>query len=190
MQRQAKARALNDEQILEVIDLLQNTSTPMAQIAAKYNCSQSVISNLNRGVSYKLEGFDYPVRPRERPFAKYEPQMTPEEAKASLEETRKKIQESLPNHVEEITNLLETTEMPFKRIAEKTAMSVMTVRQINKGNSYHDENRKYPIREEIDIRERNKQIIEERQSGEKLKDIGKKYNLTISAVSRIVSGSR
>lgn len=53
---------LSKEDILELLNLLRTTSSSMTELGEKYNFDRSVISKINKGVSYFIVGYDYPAR--------------------------------------------------------------------------------------------------------------------------------
>lgn len=53
---------ISKEQILEIYDLLLNSDISQNDIAKKYNIGYDVISNINRGKSRRLNGYNFPLR--------------------------------------------------------------------------------------------------------------------------------
>lgn len=50
------------EEILEILHLLKNTSTPITKIAEKFGASRKTIYNINNGSTYPIKDFAYPAR--------------------------------------------------------------------------------------------------------------------------------
>lgn len=50
------------ETILEILNLLHNTNTPMAEIGHMYSLARGTISNINQGKKCPIENYDYPAR--------------------------------------------------------------------------------------------------------------------------------
>lgn len=57
-----KKRRINDLELQELIKELAETDAPFKVIGEKYNASQDTISNINRGIVYKTDGIEYPIR--------------------------------------------------------------------------------------------------------------------------------
>ena len=57
-------RKLSDKQILEIVDLLVNTTLNLEEIAQRYGVERSAISRINRGIVFKplLSSFKFPIR--------------------------------------------------------------------------------------------------------------------------------
>lgn len=53
---------ISKEQLLEIYDLLQNSSLSQQEIAKKYSVGEDVISTINNGKSRRLPGYTYPLR--------------------------------------------------------------------------------------------------------------------------------
>lgn len=53
---------LSKEQIVEICELLKMGNLTQQEIANKYNTSQQIVDLINRGISYVLEGYTYPIR--------------------------------------------------------------------------------------------------------------------------------
>lgn len=53
---------ISETQLSEVIQLLKENEMSNKKIAEKYNCSSSVIDDINNGKRYIVEGEDYPIR--------------------------------------------------------------------------------------------------------------------------------
>ena len=53
---------ISQEQLLEIYDLLQNSTIKQSDIAKLYDIGQDVISTINQGKSRKMDGYEYPLR--------------------------------------------------------------------------------------------------------------------------------
>lgn len=53
---------ISKEQLLEIYDLLINSSLPQKEIALRYNVGQDIISTINHGKSRRIDGYQYPLR--------------------------------------------------------------------------------------------------------------------------------
>lgn len=115
------ARQLLDEQdVREIYDLLLNSTKPQYEIAKEYEISQTLLSNINLGLKYCLEGdYKYPLR---------------KNYKTSLKDYK------------ELIDLLINTDLSYKEIAKKLNMAESTVKKINYGKLQFDPDMSYPIR--------------------------------------------
>lgn len=116
------------EQINEIYKDLRDSSLSLKEIAKKYNSNYTTISEINRGLKYITEGYDYPVRKRKK------------------SRISKKI-------IQEIHNSLINTEETQKFISKKYGVSVDVVQRINNGTceSYKNLKYTYPIRANKEI---------------------------------------
>ena len=53
---------ISKEDLLEIYDLLQNSSISQSEIAKQFNVGKDVISTINHGKSRRLSGYTYPLR--------------------------------------------------------------------------------------------------------------------------------
>ena len=53
---------LSKKQVVEICELLKTGNLTQQEIANKYNTSQQIVDLINRGISYVLEGYTYPIR--------------------------------------------------------------------------------------------------------------------------------
>ena len=53
---------ISKEQLLEIYDLLQNSTITQREIAERYSVGQDVISMINHGKSKRMPGYEYPLR--------------------------------------------------------------------------------------------------------------------------------
>ena len=54
--------SLSRQTVEEIIDLLQNTKTPILQIAKQFNISRNTVYNINKGLVYIMPNLTYPLR--------------------------------------------------------------------------------------------------------------------------------
>ena len=57
-----QGRLLSNQDIEEIIDFLKNTKLSQKIIGEKFNVTQTCISQINLGKSYKNNNLDYPIR--------------------------------------------------------------------------------------------------------------------------------
>ena len=100
-------------------DLL-NWDIPRKQIIKKYKVTNDIVRHINYGTSWHDEDLSYPLRPTEKIL---------NEKKA-----------------DKIIELLQTTKMSQKEIAQKVGWARSAVTMINIGKNHHRNNLKYPIR--------------------------------------------
>lgn len=110
---------LDEIEVDAIYDELLNTKTSQKDIAIEFNISQALVSNINHGLRYLRDGYQYPLR---------------KNYKTGLEE------------YSELIFLLRETKLPFREIAEKLGMAESSVKKINYGKMQFDPNIKYPIR--------------------------------------------
>ena len=115
----------------EVIDLLINSDLPQKDIARKFNVSVSWVSVINKGMSYRQEGISYPIRKNYQ-----------------AKNSGRKNRTLTPNEVRETENLLKTTKIGIRKIAEQYEVCYQTVLAMNSGSvvKYRQENSEYPLR--------------------------------------------
>ena len=106
---------------LIIQDLKENKLTDR-EIAKKYNLTDKITSDINHGVTHVIKEQKYPIRKRNG---------------------RQKLTEK---QVNEIKQLLENCEDTYDEIANKFNVSKGTIYHINKGLTFKDKNREYPIR--------------------------------------------
>lgn len=111
---------LTKERLNNLIKELSESTASMASLCDKYQISQSLITRINNGRSYAQEGIKYPIR--------------------------KNPQKKAENYIQEIYDLLKYTYRSYESIALEYELSSSTIGKINRGESYHNSNIKYPIR--------------------------------------------
>lgn len=157
-----------------MIEQLKNNLKPQYEIAAEFNISETLLSNINLGLKYKQENVEYPVRKNYKNKEDYEPlihllkksTLTFREIAEKLnigESTVKKINygdlckflsdeypirkvDSRTQKSNRVKELLLTTELTFEEISVSVGCSITTVSRINRGITHRDLKLKYPLR--------------------------------------------
>lgn len=127
--RQKRITDISGEVLAMIISDILNSQMCLSDIASKYNMSRSRISCINRGVFYKSDSLNYPLRDDDDPRNK--------SLKKFLDrETIIEIQSQLRGS------------MSISDIAKKHGVSNTTIQNINNGvcKKYHIGGVKYPIR--------------------------------------------
>ena len=172
---------LAKERALQVINDLKNTNLKFSELAKKYHCSGTTISNINTGIRNKQDNEQYPIRPETRKSQKFSEQILDDiyddiintnlkwtelaekyncqtkvfqhinqgisnKRDGYIYPLRKEQNKKGSDKAVQIIELLETTNLTFKAIAEKLNTNSKTVSNINKGKSHKQDNRDYPIR--------------------------------------------
>lgn len=112
--------SLND--VEDITNLLQNTDMSNADIAGLYGVTTTLISGINTGKRWQRD-IDYPIR------------------KTSWVGTV--LDEK---NVEQIINIIQTTNLSFSEIGEQFGVKEHCVSAINRGRAWRQENMEYPIR--------------------------------------------
>ena len=114
---------ITEQQIDIMIDRLKNSELSEQKIGQLFDppFTQSLIHNINHGITHRRTNEKYPIR-EEHPY--------------NLNDTE----------VEEIKWLLENSLFPCYQIAEYYSVNTSTIKHINSGRNYHDDNCSYPIR--------------------------------------------
>ena len=114
-----------------IIKDLIETDFQQKDIAKKYNVSINIVSQINRGTSYRQDNIQYPIR---------------NNYQAKNGGRNKKCLS--PNEIKEIEYLLKNTNIGIRKIAGKFEVCYETIAQINLGAivKYRQENSNYPIR--------------------------------------------
>lgn len=116
--RKRKLKILNNEEVKEIISLLRDTNNSIEEIADMFNVKPYVILNINKGDTYRLDSEIYPIR----------------EIGISVKD------------IERIVKMLGQENIPIKEIAEKFNKTLSQIYRINKGECWHNDSLKYPIR--------------------------------------------
>lgn len=162
------------DDIYEVLDLLRNKDLTLMEIAKYKQCSVNTIKAINKGLRYKIDGIEYPVRDF-RMSGEHENMITQKQ-------------------VDEIIEVIKKSDISIREIAKMFTVAYATVKDINDGISklYRRENEVYPIRGET-TKGRNRRI--EKTIKAELKrgllsknQIASKYNIPYGIVSSINAG--
>lgn len=110
---------LTNVQVNQIIDLLLNSSLSQEQIGEKFNVTQEIISDINRGKTYFRTNCSYPIR-----------------------STKEKEQEAS----QIISEILNNKNLTLKQIAKNHPnFSYFMIKAINEGKSYRKKDLKYPL---------------------------------------------
>lgn len=116
--RKRKLKILNNEEVKEIISLLKDANNSIEGIADMFNIKPYIVLNINKGNTYRLDSEIYPIR--------------------EIGITGRDI--------ERIVEMLEQENIPIKEIAEKFNKTLSQIYRINKGECWHNDSLKYPIR--------------------------------------------
>ena len=112
---------LTEEMTNNIKNLLKNSNLSQSEIANLSNISQPIVSAINRGIIHKSENENYPIR-QETPY-------------------HLNIKD-----VDDIKWLLQNSTNTVYEIAEFYNVSASTIKHINSGRNYHDDNLNYPLK--------------------------------------------
>lgn len=116
--RKRKLKILNNEEVKEIISLLKDVNNSIEGIADMFNIKPYIVLNINKGNTYRLDSEIYPIR-----------------------------EIGIPGRdIERIVEMLEQENIPIKEIAEKFNKTLSQIYRINKGECWHNDSLKYPIR--------------------------------------------
>ena len=116
--RKRKLKILNNEEVKEIISLLKDANNSIEGIADMFNIKPCIVLNINKGNTYRLDSEIYPIR-----------------------------EIGIPSRdIERIVEMLEQENIPIKEIAEKFNKTLSQIYRINKGECWHNDSLKYPIR--------------------------------------------
>ena len=116
--RKRKLKILNNEEVKEIISLLKDANNSIEGIANMFNIKPYIVLNINKGNTYRLDSEIYPIR-----------------------------EIGIPSRdIERIVEMLEQENIPIKEIAEKFNKTLSQIYRINKGECWHNDSLKYPIR--------------------------------------------
>lgn len=116
--RKRKLKILNNEEVKEIISLLKDANNSIEGIADMFNIKSYIVLNINKGNTYMLDSEIYPIR-----------------------------EIGIPGRdIERIVEMLEQENIPIKEIAEKFNKTLSQIYRINKGECWHNDSLKYPIR--------------------------------------------
>ena len=160
-------RALFDslEDVLAIIDKLQNTNVSMTKISEQIGCAESVISQINLGITYKIDDIDYPIRKTRYDIEKI-----------------KQIQYSLGYELDK----------SMAQIAKEYTIDLSQLNEMNQGKLHPLPGKKYPLRAGRPFslnKDFARSIVDELQNtSTSMQDIAKKYNVSKSFISAINKG--
>lgn len=103
----------SEKQILEIINLLQNTKLTYKEIASKFKCVPHTIVKINDGIHYKMDNVIYPIR------------------KKMFTHMNKEI-------VEQIIHYLNNTDLTHSQIGEILNVSRKNISNVNRGTYHKD----------------------------------------------------
>ena len=116
--RKRKLKILNNEEVKEIISLLKDANNSIEGIADMFNIKPYIVLNINKENTYRLDSEIYPIR-----------------------------EIGIPSRdIERIVEMLEQENIPIKEIAEKFNKTLSQIYRINKGECWHNDSLKYPIR--------------------------------------------
>ena len=155
----------SEEDIIVIMDKLKNTNLSMDKIAKQFGCAASVISQINLGNTYQIEGIDYPIRK-----TRYE------------KEKIKQIHYSLQYELDKSMN----------QIAKEYSIDRSQLNEINQGKLHSLPGKKYPLRtgRAFSINKDKVDEIKQLLTTEiEMKDIAKQFNVSKSFISAVNKGT-
>lgn len=153
-------RILTKEESESLIQELQDNLITQSEIAVKYEISETLVSNINFGIRYKIENIEYPIRKNYKNKKDYQ----------------------------ELFDLLMNTTLSFEEIAKRLNMGVSTVKKINYGSLNKKFNMDYPIRKESGTVQKAKRVKELLLKNYRNKDIIKEVGVSDKTIRRINRG--
>ena len=152
---------LTDEEAKQIIQLLQDSDESQYVIAAEWNISQTLLSNINLGLRYRQQNVNYPIRKNYKTWEDYE----------SL-----------------INDIVNTT-IPFTKLQEKYGYSYSAIKRINEGIMHRQQDLEYPLRKVDQNKEKALMIIDLlKNSSLTTKQIAEQMNCSPNTVRRINNG--
>lgn len=153
---------LDDNEVQEIKIMLKKHLYREAELAIEYGVSTTLISNINQGIRYFDENEHYPL------YKYYH---------KGLEEYSLLIQ------------LLKTTTKTFKELSQELDIAESTIKKINYGTLWHDDNIEYPIRK-INCFNKNLDLIYDLLLNTDLSfvEIAKQTNKSVTTIKRINKG--
>lgn len=114
---------VSEDQVSMIIDELKNGTKSEQQIGNMFSppVKQSLIHNINHGITHHRDYETYPIR-KQCPY------------------------HLSPKEVEEVKWLLKETSYPCQQIAEYYRVNTSTIKHINVGRNYPDDQETYPLR--------------------------------------------
>lgn len=174
---------LNNEQILELYDLLLNSTLTYEELGEKFNLDRISIGRINAGTHYFSSELNYPLR----------------KTRIDRFDLDNK-QSAFYGKEEELNNLyydLQYTQISYDELQKKYDIKLSTLSLINRGKKYHNSELKYPLRPKNELRKRifsMEELIFIKEELEKceltMKEIGKKVSCSSETISSINKGLR
>ena len=156
------------DDLMRCVSEISGTSKTFTNIARKFGCSEAVISGINRGVYYRLDGLEYPLRNTDTRYS---------------DSTVKQIRYSL-KYEQDLT---------LSDIADKYNVDLSQVSLINQGKKYYLYSESYPLRakrrQDLDNATLSSVIQDILYSNLCLSDIAAKHNLSRTRISGINQGT-
>lgn len=119
---------ISNYQLTSIINELEQNLLNDREIADKYNTTPKIISDINKGITHKIVGKTYPIRPTDiRPN-----RLSNDEANI-------------------VKTLLRTTNLSYQKIADKIGTRRSIVYQINRGIDFYTSADVYPIRKKAEV---------------------------------------
>lgn len=154
------------EELMKCIEEISSSKKTFSNIARKFGCTQEVISAINLGTRYKIDGMEYPLRQ-----TRYS------------QDLLKQIVYSLEYELD----------LSMVAIAKKYDIDFSQLSMINQGKVHYITSKKYPLRSErsrdTDSNTVAKIISDIVMSDLCMSDIAKKYNVSNMCVSNINTGA-
>lgn len=113
---------LSNKVVLNIIKDLKESQLSDRDIARKYNSTDKIIADINHGYTHKQNDIIYPIR------------------------RKIGLQKLSMEQVNEIIEHLKNTTISYQELADKYKVSKGAIYHINKGLTFHDDSRVYPIR--------------------------------------------
>lgn len=159
-------RIRNNEILEEIINKLLYTSESQKAIAEEYNLDKRVVSSINRGTAYRMNGLRYPLRKKQKDI---------------LEKDAVAIQLDLLSK-----------QYTISQIAVKYGYSISCIEKINRGQIYKNINYSYPIysgqHTKLPQEELLKLIDDLINSDIKISELALKYSISSTQIRNINKG--
>jgi len=162
---------LTKAQVAQIRNLLENSFQSQIDISKVIGVTAKTIANLNVGKTYKVEGFDYPIRKEKRS----EKQLTLPLITAKRARTIN-VQNELMNSVDKTIG----------EIAEEYGMSYSSVSRTNTGERNFDSSLHYPLR--VTREHLGRMVKTAAAEGMNLVDIQNRFGVTHKQVKDYLRG--
>lgn len=157
-----RQKALTEAQAAEVRDLLLHSDETQAIIADTYHISETLLSNINQGLKYVDDTLAYPLRKNYKTFDDYS---------------------------DLIHDIVYTT-IPLTELQQKYGYGYSTIKKINEGKLWHQDNLSYPLRKADKHQAKAIQIKELlKNSSLSFEDIANQWGVSIDTIRRINRGA-